>query len=172
MIRIYAVSKIRHIKMWKELRATGLPIISTWIDDGAEEDIRFAEAWPRYLKEAASATHVLVFLAPGDFLKGGLFEIGAALGGGARVILVSQEVIPQMRTLIHHPAVMMVDTIDEALAWIRADVVLVGRPGERDPEFPCEDFKVEEGLVPILRSCEGDGHYLCGECVHHRETVN
>ena len=38
----------------------------------------------------------------------------------------------------------------------------MGVPGQRDPDFPCEDFK--PGSLPA-GNCNGDGHYLCDICV-------
>jgi hypothetical protein len=35
-----------------------------------------------------------------------------------------------------------------------------GQAGVRDPEHPCRDFDPGEPSG----NCEGDGHYLCGEC--------
>lgn len=37
-----------------------------------------------------------------------------------------------------------------------------GTPGQRDPDFPCAEFKPGE---PSYGRCDGDGHYLCEECV-------
>ena len=39
-----------------------------------------------------------------------------------------------------------------------------GIPGQRDPEFPCADFKPG---TPSYGHCEGDGHYLCDQCTEH-----
>ena len=39
---------------------------------------------------------------------------------------------------------------------------MTGIPGQRDPEFPCADFKPGK---PSYGHCDGDGHYLCDECV-------
>ena len=33
---------------------------------------------------------------------------------------------------------------------------------KRDPDFPCEDYKV--GPVLSNATCETDGHYRCKEC--------
>ena len=35
----------------------------------------------------------------------------------------------------------------------------------RDPDHPCRSFKTEGAE---LRDCEGDGHYLCDECVRKK----
>lgn len=84
---VYVVSKIKHMQMWRSLRSS-IPIISSWIDDGPEKPLDFAEAWPRYLAEAARAKVLIVYTEPGEILKGGILEIGAGLAGGAEVLLV------------------------------------------------------------------------------------
>lgn len=43
---------------------------------------------------------------------------------------------------------------------------LVGSPHVRDPEFPCNEFVPG---TPANGRCDGDGHYLCAQCVFHRE---
>jgi hypothetical protein len=40
----------------------------------------------------------------------------------------------------------------------------VGLVGQRDPEFPCTDFVPGE---PSYGRCEGDGHYLCDQCIEY-----
>ena len=39
----------------------------------------------------------------------------------------------------------------------------VGVPGNRDPEHPCTWFA--PGKPDGSNTCEGDGHYMCQECV-------
>jgi hypothetical protein len=123
MTGIYVVSKIRHAEKWKKLREHGVPVISSWIDDGAADTINFATAWPRYLAEASSAAYLLVYVEPGDELKGGLFEMGAGLAAGATVIVVGM--VPQLVSACAHPRVIeaaslpaalrIIDGIDQAL---------------------------------------------------------
>jgi hypothetical protein len=113
---IYVVSKIRHADTWKQLQAQGLPIISSWINDGVASTINFATAWPRYLAEASSAAYLLVFVEPGDELKGGLLEIGAGLAGGATIFVVG--LVPQLVSAREHPNVVEVDSVAEALRLI------------------------------------------------------
>lgn len=114
---IYVISKIGYAAQWRALRDRGYPIISSWIDDGELTDEQLAERWPVYLEEAASAQFVLIHTEPGETLKGGLAEVGAALAGGATVFVCG--VVPAgMRTLQHHPRVSVVPSIAQALARI------------------------------------------------------
>jgi hypothetical protein len=114
---VYVVSKINYAECWRGHRLNGLPIISSWIDDGGPEDIDFSEAWPRYLAEVSSAAVVLVYVSGDavspDRLKGGLLEIGAGLASGATVIVVGE--IPELKTAKHHDRIIEVETLPEAL---------------------------------------------------------
>lgn len=68
--------------MWKEYRARGANIISTWIDEaGAEETEDFSELWFRITCEIRSAARLVLYAEPQDFpLKGALVEVGIAIG--------------------------------------------------------------------------------------------
>lgn len=110
--------------MWRDLRAKGAPIISTWIDETGEGETEdFGELWTRIMREIAAA-HVLVFYAEtGDFpLKGALIEVGAALALGKPVIVCLPGVVLEGRThrplgsWIEHPLVMREDRIDAAIS--------------------------------------------------------
>jgi hypothetical protein len=109
--RFYIVSKIKHAPKWRALRAliertTGqLCITCSWIDDVETPD--FKEAWPRYLGEVVRATNVMVYVERGDGqLKGGLLEIGAALGANIPVQVIGDiNQIPALKTARFHPLV-------------------------------------------------------------------
>lgn len=46
-------------------------------------------------------------------------------------------------------------------------ISVVGSPGLRDPEYPCEFFKPDGDItVEVLHECFGDGHYMCKECLN------
>ena len=45
-------------------------------------------------------------------------------------------------------------------AVLAASLEALGVPGRRDPKFPCENFAPGKPGG----DCQGDGHYLCGEC--------
>jgi hypothetical protein len=115
---LYVISKIRHAPMWRQYRAEGIPIISSWIDDGDETTIDFAEAWPRYFQEAANALNALVYLEPGDVLKGGVAELGAALVSGVGIIIVGDPTT-QFRTLKDHPHVWLAPSLETVLHLFR-----------------------------------------------------
>jgi 8-oxo-dGTP pyrophosphatase MutT (NUDIX family) len=83
---IYVASKTKHAEMWRTLRAQGLPVISTWIDEaGAGETGDWQDLWDRCLDEAASAAALVLYVEPGEQLKGAYAELGAALRAGVPV---------------------------------------------------------------------------------------
>lgn len=44
------------------------------------------------------------------------------------------------------------------------DRPIMGMPGVRDPEYPCEGFSPGEPERHGWGACETDGHYMCDEC--------
>jgi hypothetical protein len=44
-----------------------------------------------------------------------------------------------------------------------------GIPGHRDPASRCDYYSPRPNLGNDPGACEGDGHYLCQECVYHSE---
>jgi hypothetical protein len=89
---IYIASKTKHADKWKRLRDQGVPIISTWIDEaGAGETSDFHDLWKRCLTESATCGALVSYREPGEVLKGGWVEIGAALANGVPVYAVGLE---------------------------------------------------------------------------------
>lgn len=86
---IYIASKVRHAVTWKALRACGVPIISTWIDEaGAGESTDLSDLWRRCILEASTAEALVVYREPEEVLKGGWVEVGAALSHNVPVFAV------------------------------------------------------------------------------------
>lgn len=110
---IYTASKTRHAPKWRGLRSAGIPIISTWIDEaGPGETASFSDLWSRCVREASTAAALIVYAEAGEVLKGGLVEVGAALGTGKPVFAVG----PQPGwTFTHHPLVTVCGSLAEAL---------------------------------------------------------
>ena len=118
-MRIYAASKVKHAPMWRELRAMGWPIISTWIDEAGEgESGDLSDLAHRCIAEASSADVLLLYCEPGEVQKGAMIEVGAALACGRRVISVG-ECDTTSKTFIHHARWLQSQTISDALplAW-------------------------------------------------------
>ena len=124
---IYIVSKVRHAPKWRALRDHGLlPIISTWIDEAGEGETQdLTDLWHRCIAEATSAECLIVYAEPDDVLKGGLVEVGAALGSGVPVYVVGRQ--PRW-TWCEHELVTECASVEDALClWNPAR--------ERDPDW-------------------------------------
>ena len=118
-ITVYPASKSKHWPFWCALRAAGVPIAASWIDepfnripDGAPPD--WILHWTRCLNEASAADIVLMFAQEGENQNGALIEVGAALSAGKRVYLVS----PHDWSWAHHSRVKRFDTLADAVAAI------------------------------------------------------
>lgn len=85
---IYMASKaVAHGPRWQALRDKGWPIISTWIDESqAGATLDWPDLWDRCLSEVVSAEVCIVYMEPGEILKGAWVEVGAALAAGVHVI--------------------------------------------------------------------------------------
>jgi hypothetical protein len=100
---IYVASKTRHAAMWREYKAAGLPINSTWIyEAGPGETDSFQDLWIRCISEASEALCLIAYAEDGDILKGAFIEIGAALASGKNVLVVGFD--PSL-SFLHHPLV-------------------------------------------------------------------
>lgn len=118
MAGIYIASKSGHGHLWRQMRAQGVPIISTWIDEaeaGATSD--WPGLWTRCVSEAANCTALIVYRQRGEELKGAWVEVGAALAAGRPVYGVG---IGDF-SVRHHPSIRLVDTLDEAIRAALSD---------------------------------------------------
>ena len=119
-------SKTRHAAQWRGLRAAGVPIICTWIDEagGAPRD-----GWPpvlvRCIREAAAARALVLYAEPDEVLKDALVEAGAALAAGVPVFTVG---VDRSFSFLHHPLVHGCESLDDALIQAR---VLASECGDR-----------------------------------------
>jgi hypothetical protein len=112
-VRIYGASKTSHASKWIALRASGVPIISTWIDEaGAGQSASLVDLWIRCVREAANATALVMYVETGDVLKGGYVEAGAALACGVPLFVVG----PAQGSWVEHPLVTRCASLDEAIS--------------------------------------------------------
>ena len=105
--------------MWKEYRALGWNINSSWIDAGETDQLE--ALWLTIQWEISDCHALILYAEESDFpLKGAFVEIGMALGMGKPVIIVLP-FEPEGRTFrpigswIKHPSVTIVKTVQEAL---------------------------------------------------------
>ncbi len=125
---IYVASKTRHADVWVNFRASGFPIISTWIDEaGVGETKDLGELWMRIEEEIRTCKAMVFYAQPGDSgtLRGEFIEVGMALGMGkpvhvdvSSVPVVSQTLRP-IGSWLHHPLVTQHESLFGALSAAR-----------------------------------------------------
>jgi hypothetical protein len=114
---LYVASKARHAPRWLELRASGVPIISTWIDEaGPGQTASWSDLWLRVVREVSSSSALVFHHEPGDTEKGALVEVGSALASGTPVFAVGAEEF----NFNAHPLVTLCASLDEAVQTARA----------------------------------------------------
>jgi hypothetical protein len=120
---IYVASRTARAAMWRDFRAQGNMIISTWIDEvcpGQTANLR--EFWRRVKQEILDSDFLVLYAEPGDFpLKGALVEVGIAIGAGVPVVICLPGVVLEEGTFrplgswVNHPLVTGQDDLALAL---------------------------------------------------------
>ena len=115
---IYAASKTSHAAKWRGLRLRGYNIISTWIDyaDGTAV-VDWQGLWLACARQAAAANVTLVYVEPGEELRGAYVEMGIAIASGRRIFFVNPGNV-RVSDAINHPQVTEFDSLDAALKAI------------------------------------------------------
>lgn len=116
--------------MWRDLRARGVEITSTWIDEAGEGQTACnTDLWRRIMWEIGEAHALILYVEPADFpLKGAFIEVGAGLALGKRVLVVAPDVQLEPHTLrplgswAAHPLVSQHDTMQHALQHAYATI--------------------------------------------------
>lgn len=113
---IYVASKTVHAPKWRLLRAQGVRIISSWVDESEEgQTASYAELAERCIREIHNCDYVLLYCEPGEVLKGAIIEAGAALALGKHVCCVGT-CNSISRVFREHPLWSDHETIQSALA--------------------------------------------------------
>lgn len=136
MSGIYVASRVKQAEVWKDYRARGWKINSTWIDEAGEgETADFGDLWAR-IRDEIARSHCLVFYAAGveDFpFKGALVEVGMALAMGKRVLVALEGVMLDGRTMrpvgswLLDRNVHRYDTLEEAMDVARGVDILCNK---------------------------------------------
>ena len=113
-------------QMWRDLRAGGWNITSTWIDEAGEGETEdLTELWDRIEEEIRSADGLILFAHGSDFpLKGAIVEAGMAIGMGKHVAIVLVDCELEKRSMrplgswAAHPRCVLCESLDEALESI------------------------------------------------------
>lgn len=120
---IYTASKVIHAPKWREMRAEGWPIVSTWIDeadDGQTDD--FEDLWKRCVNEAKFADVLVVYREPDEVLKGAFVEVGAALANSVPVLASGFNDRKDGRfafSFVHHPLVWVCYGLEDVKSLLR-----------------------------------------------------
>lgn len=114
---VYTASKTRHADRWRVLRADGVHVISTWIDEARPGETKDkSDLYLRCIREAFLADVTLVYAEPGEVMRGALIEMGATLAGHGEVWCVGPD---EAFTFLAHPRVHRKVSLEEAVAEIR-----------------------------------------------------
>lgn len=115
---IYIASKTIHAPRWRDLRACGAPIISTWIDEaGKGESPDLSDLWMRCISESSRCRALVAYREPGEILKGTFIEIGCALSHRKPVFLVGFG--DGTLSFVNHPLCTQASSIEEAIGLAR-----------------------------------------------------
>lgn len=117
--------------MWRDMRAHGANIITSWIDEsGVGETNDCSELWVRILKEINSCDRLVLYVKDEDFpIKGALIECGIALALNKEIHIVLNDVKLEpvsyrpLGSWIKHPNVKIVESIWES---VEMDVGMLG----------------------------------------------
>ncbi len=123
-MKVYCASKSKYWPWWTALRAAGIPITATWVDWDFNKDTgrepshdSWQAHWIACIEQARDADIVLAFCGAEESQNGALLEVGAALGAGKMVYLVTEH----NWSWRHHPKVRLFATLEAAttaiLAW-------------------------------------------------------
>lgn len=123
-------------EMWRALRAEGVPINSTWIDeDGPKASRDLGDLWDRIRREVTSAERLVLYVEPDDFpLKGALIEVGIALAAKVPVYVVAPgiELDPRnsrpLGSWVKSPLVRFAPDVRTALAYTPVAQPLADQP--------------------------------------------
>lgn len=127
---IYACSRAsvpERVAMWKNIRARGVLLTSSWIDDELSQDLENPGAfWEKVTVEIKASSRLILYIEPDDLpLRGAFVEVGIALGNGIPVTIVAPDVALDPKTCrplgnwIKHPLVSFAATIEEAIEIVR-----------------------------------------------------
>jgi hypothetical protein len=125
MLAVYVASKSKFWPWWCAIRGAGINIISTWLDWSHNHDDteptadEWARHWESCVSQAASADITLMMAPAGDNQNGALVEVGAALGAGKQVWVVS----PHDWSWRHHERVRNFETLEGAISALAAQQV-------------------------------------------------
>lgn len=119
-VKVYFASKTCHAPKWIGLRAAWqdrIHFVARWPYMvgvvPATDPVAAQNFWQDDMLDVSTADVVIVYVEPGEHLRGALVEAGMALAYDNWVIVVGNS--PDYGTWQYHPKVRQADTIDQAL---------------------------------------------------------
>lgn len=113
---IYVASKTQHAPKWLALRAEGINVTSSWIDEAGEgQTASWPDLWDRIFREIKQSDALLFYGEEGETQKGALVEIGAAMMSGIPVFWVG----PEFCTVRRSDYVTVCATLEEAVGYAK-----------------------------------------------------
>lgn len=110
--RVHVASRTKHAAMWRDLRASGLNIVSSWIDQAESENL--AILWELCIAEVKLAEALLFYIQGDEVLKGALVEVGVALANKIPVYVIGFT----DQSWMHHPLVQRFASVQSAVTEI------------------------------------------------------
>jgi len=104
--------------MWRNLRAQGHNIISTWIDEAqTEETLDWGNLLDRCVREAAIAHRLVLYAESGDFpLRLAYMDVGVALCANVPIVIVCPIGLDRtIDRLLKHPRVFHASDVRQAM---------------------------------------------------------
>ena len=147
MAKIYIASKAKHRPRWRALRDSGVNINSRWIDtpdlyigttagDGVS-DLDYEKLWIQCIEDVINCDMLILYVEPGEVLKGALVEVGAALAAGRMVIACADlDGIEGIGTWWNHPLVEVIPSrsIGEVMGYFNGQEKRVPSPAEHSED--------------------------------------
>jgi len=119
--RVYIASKMHHAPAWRDLyQLPDIHFVSRWpfLEPFVEPSATNARCfWQDDMADVRACHAMIVYALEGEQLRGALVEAGAALALGKLVVVVGDHV--DYGTWQHHPNVMRVATLENAIAAIK-----------------------------------------------------
>lgn len=141
-MKIYIASKTKHADKWIALRAAGINIISTWIDEaGAGQSPDMVDLRDRCIKESLECDAMVVYSEEGDYLKGAFIEMGVALSQPGKPIVLVGPVLPAGSAFTHGQNILTSNSVETAIKFLES----MGNPAKSSGKF--DEKKPEQWMI-------------------------
>ncbi len=113
---IYVSSRVKFAKMWREFRAEGYRINSTWIDrPQPHTSEEWRTLWDACLMESSRCDSLILYAPDTEVLKGALIEVGAAMSRHRPIFYVGIDGPLPLGGLLNNPYFIRLPSVRDAL---------------------------------------------------------